>query len=372
MTDSEPVDWLDPAAIENTLSQTGKEDKVHISEILSKGRNMEGLDYSDVATLMTIEDPELEKELYASAKFIKDSIYGPRVVLFAPMYISNLCKNECLYCAFRVSNKALKRKFLTQEEIAEETRILVNQGHKRVLMVAGEAYPPTEGFDYVMKSIETIYATKGEKPGAEIRRINVNLAPETTENFKRLKEAEIGTYQLFQETYDRKVYAQMHTHGKKMDYDWRVTALDRAMEAGIDDLGMGVLFGLADWRFEVLSLMQHIAHLEDKYGVGCHTISMPRLEPAHGSDIASNPPNAVADKDLKKIIAILRLAVPYTGMIISTRETPEMRRESINMGVSQISAGSRTNPAVMRMLRPKAITMKASFSLVITDLSVRL
>ncbi len=344
MTDSNPVTWLDSEAIENKLSGTIGEDKTHIREVLAKGLEMKGLDYSDVATLMTIQDPELEQELYKAAKEIKDRIYGPRVVLFAPMYISNLCKNECLYCAFRVSNKALKRRFLTMEEIAEETRILVNQGHKRVLMVAGEAYPPKEGFDYVIKAIETIYATKGNKPGADIRRINVNLAPETVENFKRLKDAEIGTYQLFQETYDRKVYAQMHTHGKKADYDWRVSALDRAMEAGIDDLGMGVLFGLSDWRFEVLSLMQHIAHLEDKYGVGCHTISMPRLEPAHGSDVASNPPYIVSDSDLKKIIAILRLAVPYTGMIISTRETPQIRRETIGLGISQISAGSRTNP----------------------------
>ncbi len=345
MTDSTPVNWLNASSVEETLSATpSDEDKVHIREILAKGREMKGLGYSDVATLMTIKDPELEHELFTSAKVLKDRIYGPRVVLFAPMYISNLCKNECLYCAFRVSNKALKRKVLTMDEIAEETRILVNQGHKRVLLVSGEAYPPKEGFDYIIKAIETVYATKGDKEGAEIRRINVNLAPETVENFRRLKEAEIGTYQLFQETYDRRVYKQMHTHGKKSDFDWRVTALDRAMEAGIDDLGMGVLFGLSDWRFEVLSLMQHIEHLEDKYGVGCHTISMPRLEPAHGSDIASNPPHAVSDSDLKRIIAILRLAVPYTGMIISTRETPEMRRETIALGISQISAGSRTNP----------------------------
>ena len=345
MADSDHVTWLNAASVEETLSAAPpSEDKGHIREILAKGRDMKGLSYADVATLMTIQDPKLEMELYDSAKAIKDRIYGPRIVLFAPMYVSNLCKNECLYCAFRVSNKALKRRSLSMEEIAEETRILVNQGHKRVLLVSGEAYPPKEGFDYIIKALETVYATKGDKPGAEIRRINVNLAPETVENFKRLKEADIGTFQLFQETYDRKVYSQMHTHGKKSDYDWRVTALDRAMEAGIDDLGMGVLFGLSDWRFEVLSLMQHIEHLEDKYGVGCHTISMPRLEPAHGSDIASAPPHAVSDSDLKKIIAILRLAVPYTGMIISTRETAAMRRETIALGISQISAGSRTNP----------------------------
>jgi 2-iminoacetate synthase len=262
-------------------------------------------------------------------------------VLFAPLYISNRCMNECTYCAFRATNTSLKRRTLTQEEIAEETRILIRQGHKRVLMVAGEALPP-QGFQYILDSIATVYNTR-IGPG-EIRRVNVNLAPQTTERFRRLKEAEIGTFQLFQETYHRPTYAAVHLKGAKRDFDWRATVFDRAMEAGIDDVGIGVLFGLYDWRFEILSMMQHIRHLEQKFGVGPHTISFPRMEPAVGSDIASCPPYEVSDSDFLKMIAIMRLAVPYTGMIMSTRESAESRRATFEVGISQISAGSRTDP----------------------------
>jgi len=235
----------------------------------------------------------------------------------------------------------VKRRALTQAEIAQEVKILVEQGHKRILVVAGESYPQ-EGFSYVLKAVETVYATRSGK--GEIRRVNVNIAPLTVEEFKQLKAAQIGTYQIFQETYHREVYKKVHLGGKKRDYDWRVTAIDRAMEAGIDDAGIGVLFGLADWRYEILAMMQHIHHLEEKFGVGPHTISVPRLEPATGSDMASHPPFPVSDVDFRKIIAILRLAVPYTGIIMSTRETPNLRRETFALGVSQISARSRTNP----------------------------
>jgi 2-iminoacetate synthase len=230
---------------------------------------------------------------------------------------------------------------LTQEEIAEETRILVEQGHKRVLLVAGESYP-REGFSYVLKSVETVYATRSGN--GEIRRVNVNVAPLSIEEFKQLKDAQIGTYQIFQETYHRETYGSVHLSGKKRNYDWRVTAIDRAMTSGIDDCGIGVLFGLYDWRYEILAMMQHIRHLEQQYGVGPHTISVPRLEPATGAPLASQPPHAVSDVDFRKIVAILRLAVPYTGIIMSTREGPNIRRESFALGVSQISAGSRTNP----------------------------
>jgi 2-iminoacetate synthase len=218
---------------------------------------------------------------------------------------------------------------------------LVDDGHKRVLLVAGESYP-REGFEYVLKSIATVYSVKSGR--GEIRRVNVNVAPLTAEEFERLKGAGIGTYQLFQETYHRETYAGVHLGGKKKDYGWRVSAMDRAMAAGIDDVGIGVLFGLFDWRFEVLALMQHVRHLEREFGVGPHTISVPRLEPATGSDVASHPPHAVSDVDFRKIVAILRLAVPYTGIIMSTRETADIRRETFALGVSQISAGSRTNP----------------------------
>jgi 2-iminoacetate synthase len=273
---------------------------------------------------------------------VKNEIYGNRLVLFAPLYISNFCANECTYCAFRAKNTGLVRRALTQDEIAQETRILINQGHKRLLLVAGESYPKAEGFDYILKSIATIYQTRCGN--GEIRRVNVNIAPLTVAGFQQLKEARIGTYQLFQETYHRETYAAVHPAGLKRDYDWRVTALDRAMEAGINDVGIGVLFGLYNWKFEVLGMLQHIRHLEQTFGVGPHTISVPRMEPATGSDLATRPPHAVSDADFKKIVAILRLAVPYTGIIMSTRENPRTRRATFELGVSQISAGSRCNP----------------------------
>ncbi|MGC8738809.1 MAG: [FeFe] hydrogenase H-cluster radical SAM maturase HydG [Candidatus Hydrogenedens sp.] len=325
----------------DTLKNSVKKDAVYIKEILAKALELKGLDATEVATLATISDPDLLKELFDTARKVKEEIYGKRLVLFAPLYVSNLCKNECLYCAFRKSNKMVRRKALTQEEVRREVETLVDQGHKRILLVAGESYP-SEGFDYVIHCIETIYSVKRDR--GEIRRVNVNIAPLSLEEFKRLKSAKIGTYQLFQETYHRETYQKVHVGGLKKDFDWRITAMDRAMKAGIDDVGVGVLFGLFDWRFEILALMQHIKHLEDTFGVGCHTISVPRLEPAIGSDLASHPPYPVSDLDFRKIVAILRLAVPYTGIIMSTRETPNIRRETFALGVSQISAGSRTNP----------------------------
>jgi 2-iminoacetate synthase len=299
------------------------------------------LDLNDIPALARISDPELLSELFDTAKKAKEAIYGRRLVIFAPLYISNLCSNECLYCAFRARNKQIKRRALSQNEIEKEVRNLIEQGHKRILLVAGEAYPKN-GFKYILESIDTIYNTKSG-PG-EIRRLNVNIAPLTTDEFRELKVAGIGTYQLFQETYHRETYAKFHISGKKTDYNWRISAMNRAMESGIDDVGIGVLFGLFDWRFEILALMQHIHYLENRFGVGCHTISVPRLEPATGSYIAEHPPQPVSDLDFRKIVAILRLAVPYTGIIMSTRESPEMRRETFALGVSQISAGSRTNP----------------------------
>lgn len=333
--------FIDEERIEATLAHESRKDAVRVREVLAKARELHGLDTAEVAALTTVSDPELLGEMFDAARFVKEQIYGRRLVLFAPLYISNLCSNECLYCAFRKTNKEVKRRALTQAEIAQETRILIDQGHKRILLVAGESYP-VEGFEYVLKAVATIYETKNAN--GEIRRVNVNVAPLSTEEFRRLKAAEIGTYQLFQETYHHETYAKMHISGLKRDYDWRITAMDRAMEAGIDDVGIGILFGLFDYRFEILALMQHIRHLEERFGVGPHTISVPRLEPALNADIAAHPPHPVSDIDFRKIVAILRLAVPYTGIIMSTRETPNIRRETFALGVSQISAGSRTNP----------------------------
>jgi 2-iminoacetate synthase len=347
------ADFIDEGQIERLLSRSPSQDAVRLREVLAKSRELHGLTLEEVAGLMAIADPELLAELFASARWVKEEIYGSRMVLFAPLYISNRCHNECSYCAFRAGNREVKRRTLSQEEIANEVRIIVGQGHKRILMVAGEAAPPPrqaniglsaqqESFRYILDAIATIYGVKAGQ--GEIRRVNVNLAPLSVEEFRSLKAAGIGTYQIFQETYHRGTYAAVHRGGRKRHYDWRVTAMDRAMEAGINDVGIGPLFGLYDWRFEVLALLQHVHHLEERFGCGCHTISVPRIEPAVGSDFASCPPYAVSDRDFLKLIAILRLAVPYTGMIMSTRESPPMRRESFALGISQISAGSRTDP----------------------------
>jgi 2-iminoacetate synthase len=333
--------FIDERRVHDALRAAADKDAGHVREILARAGDLKGLEMEDVAVLSSISDPELLGALFATARDVKDAIYGARLVLFAPLYVSNMCSNDCLYCAFRVRNKELKRRALTQDEIRHEVELLVDEGHKRVLLVAGESYPK-QGFQYVLDSVASIYSVK--KGHGEIRRVNVNVAPLSVDEFRALKATGIGTYQLFQETYHRDTYKAVHLGGKKRDFDWRVTAMHRAMEAGIDDVGIGVLFGLADWRFELLAMLQHIRELERVFGVGPHTISMPRLEPALGSDVASDPPRPVSDIDFRKIVAILRLAVPYTGMIMSTRETPNLRRETFALGISQISAGSRTNP----------------------------
>lgn len=336
-----PADFINEQEVWEALKASQNPAATRIREVLAKAREMKGLNLEEVAVLTSISDPEMLAELFSTANRVKETIYGKRLVLFAPLYISNLCTNECLYCAFRASNKGIQRCALSQEHIAREVEVLIKQGHKRILLVAGEAYP-REGLQYILNAVRTIYSVKTEH--GEIRRVNVNVAPLTVDEFKQLKAEAIGTYQIFQETYHRETYAKVHVAGKKRDYKWRAWALHRAMEAGIDDVGIGVLFGLFDYRFELLALMQHIRELENKFGVGPHTISVPRLEPATNSDIASHPPFPVSDIDFRKIVAILRLAVPYTGIIMSTRETAKMRSETFALGVSQISAGSKTNP----------------------------
>ncbi|MEI8055506.1 MAG: [FeFe] hydrogenase H-cluster radical SAM maturase HydG [bacterium] len=332
---------IDEQKIFNTLDKHQQPDRILVQEILSKASELGGLSAEDVATLIAIDSEELLLEVFHTAKKVKEAIYGNRLVIFAPLYASNTCTNNCLYCAFRTDNKELKRRTLSQTEIAEETKLLIDQGQKRIVLLTGEAHDH-DNFQYILDSIATIYATKSG--AGKICRVNTNIAPYTVENFRRLKAANIGTYQLFQETYHRDTYQKMHAAGKKADYDWHITAMDRAMTAGIDDVGIGALFGLANWHFEILALLQHIAHLNQEFGIGPHTISVPRLEPASGSNIASSPPYLVSDQDFCKIIAILRLAVPYTGIILSTRESVALRRQCFELGVSQISAGSRTSP----------------------------
>ena len=314
-----------------------EETKNPSNEQIKEAKNREGLDYKDIAILLQAEDEKDLKEIYSLAGEIKKDIYGKRVVVFAPLYVSDYCVNNCVYCGYKRDNKFNRRR-LTMDEVAQEVKILEQMGHKRLALELGED-PVNAPIDYVLECLDTIYKTQNNN--GEIRRVNVNIAATTVENYKLLKEKGIGTYILFQETYHKPTYDKMHPKSLKGDYNYHLTAFDRAMEAGIDDVGAGVLFGLADPRFEVLGLMMHNAHLEEKFGVGFHTISVPRLQPANGVSL-ENYPHLLDDKMFKKIVAILRIAVPFTGLILSTRETPEMRKELLKYGVSQISAGSST------------------------------
>ncbi|HNZ53277.1 MAG TPA: [FeFe] hydrogenase H-cluster radical SAM maturase HydG [bacterium] len=333
--------FIDHGRIYDYLKNTSEPDSAELNEILDRARELKGISYAAAERLLMVEKPEHLEKIFETASFIKNEIYGCRLVLFAPLYVSNMCNNECLYCAFKRSNREITRRTLTQEEIRHEVEALVSQGHKRVLLVSGEGLGRS-ALDYTLQAIDTIYSTKVGK--GEIRRINVNIAALEVDDFRKLKDAKIGTYQLFQETYNINTYKKMHVAGPKSDYAYHLGAMDRAMEAGIQDVGVGILFGLEDYRFEVMALLQHIAHLEERFGFGVHTISVPRLEPATGSDVSVHPPYDIDDTTFKKIIAILRITVPYTGIILSTRETAETRRNAIEMGISQISAGSRTNP----------------------------
>ncbi len=318
-----------------------KASQAEIDEILNNALALKGISLKEAAILLNIEDKENLNKLYKIAKLLKEKIYGSRIVLFAPLYLSNYCTNNCLYCGFRFDNKSIKRKKLTTDEAISETRNILQTGHKRILLVAGEDTSQCN-LDYVEELINKIYEQK--LMNGEVRRLNINIAPLSVEEFQRLSTFGIGTYQSFQETYHPEIYKEMHPHGLKANYEWRLETMSRALEGGLQDVGVGALFGLADFRFEVLALLMHSQYLEKTYGVGPHTISIPRIEPAEGSDIASAPPNAITDENFKKIIAVLRLAVPYTGIILSTRERAEFRRELLELGISQISAGSKTNP----------------------------
>jgi 2-iminoacetate synthase len=321
------------------LLEEGK--KLSVDEIIDKGLKARGLSLLEAARLITIDDDETLNKLFKAAKRVKELIYGSRIVLFAPLYLSNYCTNNCLYCGFRHANKELPRKKLTPDEAVDEAKNLMSQGHKRLLLVAGEDVEQVK-LDYVHEVIDRIYATKEGK--GEIRRININIAPLSVEDFKILKSFNIGTYQCFQETYHYETYKKMHPSGLKSNYAWRFETMGRAFEAGLDDVGMGVLFGLTDYRFEVMAMLKHSMILDEKYNIGPHTLSIPRLEPAKGAPFSESSPYAVDDRTFKKIVATLRLAVPYTGIILSTRERPEFRKEVLELGVSQISAGSKTNP----------------------------
>lgn len=319
--------------LENAKSPTDDE----IEAILQKAKGLKGLSHSEIATLLMAEDKKHLKEIFEVAGDIKNSIYGNRVVIFAPLYVSDYCVNNCTYCGYKREN-GFCRKRLTREEIQEEVKILEKMGHKRLALEAGED-PVNCGIDYILDAIDAVYSTRLEN--GEIRRINVNVAATTVENYKKLHDASIGTYILFQETYHQPTYETVHPKCLKSDFNYHLTAFDRAMQGGIDDVGAGVLFGLYDPKFEVLGLMLHNEHLEKTFGVGFHTISVPRLKKAEGMDLKQFP--YIPDDDtFKKMVAIIRIAVPFTGILLSTRESADTRRELLKYGVSQISAGSST------------------------------
>jgi len=332
------INFIDEQEIWDLLKKNRELPQEELKAIVSRAGEARGLMPWEVAALIQTEDPEILDLVYKTARRIKERIYGQRMVFFAPLYISNYCVNDCAYCGYHRSNEHMARRKLSMEEIAEEVRWMESMGHKRVALEAGED-PRNCPIDYILEAMRTIYQV--QEANGNIRRINVNIAATTVDNYRKLKEAGIGTYILFQETYHRPTYERLHPSGPKSDYLWHLTAMDRAMEGGIDDVGVGVLFGLFDYRFEVVAMLMHALHLEQSFGVGPHTISVPRLQPAEGVDLLTFP-YLVSDNDFRKIIAVLRLAVPYTGMILSTRERPGYRDELMSLGISQISAGSCT------------------------------
>ena len=311
-----------------------KSTKEGVRKVINRALNKHRLSLEETAVLVNTTDKELIEEIKQGAKTLKEKVYGNRIVLFAPLYVGNLCANNCAYCGFKASNIDAKRVTLTGNDLTEQVEALQDAGHKRLILVYGEhkKYSPK----FIADSVEHVYKIK--KGQGEIRRVNINAAPLDIEGYKIVKESGIGTYQIFQETYHRETYAKVHISGKKRDYDWRLTGLDRAQEAGIDDVGIGALFGLYDWRFEVLSLLRHVNHFETVYNVGPHTISFPRIQNASSLDIDKS--NLVSDDDFTKLVAILRLAVPYTGLILTARESAKIRDEIMQFGVSQIDGGT--------------------------------
>lgn len=336
-----PEEFINHEEILDTLDFAGKNkhNVELINQIIEKAKLRKGLTHREALVLLDCDIEEKNQEIYALAEQIKKDFYGNRIVMFAPLYLSNYCVNGCTYCPYHMKNKHIARKKLTQEEIRKEVIALQDMGHKRLALETGED-PVNSPIEYVLESIKTIYGIK-HKNGA-IHRVNVNIAATTVENYRKLKEAGIGTYILFQETYHKESYLQLHPTGPKHDYDYHTTAMDRAMQGGIDDVGIGVLFGLDKYRYELAGLLMHAEHLEAVFGVGPHTISVPRLR--HADDIdADSFDNGIDDDTFAKIVACIRIAVPYTGMIISTRESKACRERVLHLGVSQISGGSKTS-----------------------------
>jgi 2-iminoacetate synthase len=325
--------FIDPSEIWNIL-RIIMPDKIQIRDIIQKSLSKNRLSLQETAALINTTDPDLILEIKQGAKQLKENIYGERIVLFAPLYVGNLCINNCSYCGFRSSNKDQKRSTLSLEDLVKQVVALEDTGQKRLILVYGEH--PRYNAEFIAETVKTVYSVKSKN--GEIRRVNINAAPMDIDGFKTVKNAGIGTYQIFQETYHEETYKKVHPSGIKRDYDWRITSLDRAQEAGIDDVGIGALLGLYDWRFEVMGLIRHVNHLEAVFNVGPHTISFPRIKNASNSNF--HPENEVSDEDFTRLVAILRLAVPYTGMILTAREPAVIRDEILQFGVSQIDGGT--------------------------------
>lgn len=333
ITDEAQKPFIDPNEIISFINDI-KPDKSQVREIIQKSLDKNRLSLQETAVLINANEPDLIDEIKEGARLLKQKVYGERIVLFAPLYIGNYCSNNCAYCGFKHSNKDVLRKTLMGNELIKEVKSLENQGHKRLILVFGEhqTYSP----EFIADTVNTVYTVKSG-PG-EIRRVNINAAPQDIEGFRKIRSSGIGTYQIFQETYHPEFYKKYHISGMKRNYEWRLTALDRAFEAGIDDVGIGALFGLYDWRFETLALVRHVNHFESVYNVGPHTISFPRLQNAAEFNISND--YFVSDDEFTKLVAILRLAVPYTGMILTARESHKVRSEVIQFGVSQIDGGT--------------------------------
>ena len=332
--------FIDESKLTGVLKRAEGASNKEMENILGKALLLKGLSSEEAAVLLHMENMELLEGLFTTAKKIKNEIYGKRLVFFAPLYASNYCSNNCLYCGFRKDNKEMSRIELSMEEIRDETRRILEQGHKRVLLLSGE---DADNFELIIQAIKAIYSVRDSK-GNGIRRVNLEVAPLEKEQFREISRAKIGTYTVFQETYHKETYEKMHPEGMKADYERRLKTMDMALENGLNDVGIGALFGLYDYKFEVLALLQHSKHLDTTYGVGPHTISVPRVKPASNAFASMNIPKPVSDIDFKKLVAVLRLAVPYTGIILSTREPMALRTELFDLGVSQISAGSKTSP----------------------------
>ncbi|MCB9016563.1 MAG: [FeFe] hydrogenase H-cluster radical SAM maturase HydG [Lentimicrobiaceae bacterium] len=326
--------FIDPQELWDLINETSS-DREKVQAVIAKSLNKQRLTLRETAILINAKDPELIEEIKEGARELKKRVYGNRIVLFAPLYVGNKCTNNCKYCGFRASNKEAVRKTLDDQELIKEVEALEDNGQKRLILVYGEH--PEYSPEYIAHTVKTVYGVK-KGPG-EIRRVNINAAPLEIEGFRTVKEAGIGTYQIFQETYHPEAYKNYHLGGKKRDFDYRLTSLDRAQEAGIDDVGIGALFGLYDWRYEVMALVRHTNHLEACYHVGPHTISFPRIQNASKLDLGED--YTVSDEDFARLVAILRLAVPYTGMILTARENAKLRHEVIQFGVSQIDGGTK-------------------------------